>query len=386
MGDYGAMKRILRDLCAEYDEYVLLAGQSAHLDIERDSADATIAVTFGGRDRMSFPEGDVKVLPIENVTVEELSALLARRIAQEHGEALGSAGVDAVSVRVSSGPGQAATASVDGLRRSADRVDDRAPQIEPNPRPRRHSGGAGGFGEGKGTLVVTGGSRGIGVETVSRFIEAGYDVYNVSRSPCPVVGVKSLSCDLTDTTAVRATASELRAALAAHVDGATSGPICVVHNAAIHVSDSAVHIDASEMAASFAAQTIAPAMINAEMLPLMPYGSSIIFVGSTLSEKAVAGALTYSTCKHALAGLMRATAQDIFGSGIHTALVCPGFTDTSMLRGHLGGEDGVAAVTQNVSFGRLVDPGEIADIIFSVAGTPAYNGAVLHANLGQREF
>jgi short-subunit dehydrogenase len=34
--------------------------------------------------------------------------------------------------------------------------------------------------------------------------------------------------------------------------------------------------------------------------------------------------------------MMRATCQDLMGSGVHTALVCPGFTDTEMLRAHVG--------------------------------------------------
>ena len=35
---------------------------------------------------------------------------------------------------------------------------------------------------------------------------------------------------------------------------------------------------------------------------------------------------------------MRATCQDLIGSGIHAAMVCPGFTDTEMLKQHLGGD------------------------------------------------
>eukprot|EP01043_Picozoa_sp_COSAG02_P056833 COSAG02_NODE_6801_length_3352_cov_170.007378_3_plen_92_part_00 len=52
------------------------------------------------------------------------------------------------------------------------------------------------------------------------------------------------------------------------------------------------------------------------------------FVGSTLSEKAVANTASYVTAKHAMVGLMRATCQDLAAAAapVHTALVCPGFT------------------------------------------------------------
>ena len=83
---------------------------------------------------------------------------------------------------------------------------------------------------------------------------------------------------------------------------------------------------------------------------------------------------------------MRATAQDFFGQQIHTACVCPGFTDTEMLRPVLDANPELrAAVLKMVSFGRLIDPEEIADVVTFAAKTPAINGAVLHANLGQRE-
>ena len=64
---------------------------------------------------------------------------------------------------------------------------------------------------------------------------------------------------------------------------------------------------------------------------------SIIYIGSTLSEKGVANSCSYVTSKHAVVGLMRSTTQDLVGKGIHTACICPGFTDTEMLKNHVGG-------------------------------------------------
>ena len=74
------------------------------------------------------------------------------------------------------------------------------------------------------------------------------------------------------------------------------------------------------------------------------------------------------------------------GRGIHTALICPGFTDTSMLRQHVGHDESVLDQlgTMN-SFGRLVTPDEIADMIFWAHHNPVINGSVMHGNLGQVE-
>jgi len=112
-----------------------------------------------------------------------------------------------------------------------------------------------------------------------------------------------------------------------------------------------------------------------------------VFVGSTLSEKAVAGRASYVTTKHAVVGLMRSYAQDLFGTGVHTAVVCPGFTDTPMLREAMAKDPAGAAefIKGFVSVGRLIEPKEIAGLVAFVGVNPSMNGAVLHANGGQKE-
>jgi 3-oxoacyl-[acyl-carrier protein] reductase len=66
--------------------------------------------------------------------------------------------------------------------------------------------------------------------------------------------------------------------------------------------------------------------------------------------------------------------------------VCPGFTDTEMLRTHSGTDPEVeASIGSMNSFGRLIQPREIAELIQWAHHHPVINGAVLHANLGQKE-
>ena len=84
--------------------------------------------------------------------------------------------------------------------------------------------------------------------------------------------------------------------------------------------------------------------------------------------------------------MMRATCQDLMGKGIHTALVCPGFTDTEMLRQHVGNDtDVIASISQMNSFKRLVNPEEIAEMLFWAHHNPVINGSVMHGHLGQLE-
>jgi NAD(P)-dependent dehydrogenase (short-subunit alcohol dehydrogenase family) len=135
-----------------------------------------------------------------------------------------------------------------------------------------------------------------------------------------------------------------------------------------------------------ATNVIAVNSLNQHLLPLMPASSSVLYIGSTLSEKAVPGSFSYVISKHAQLGMMRATCQDLMGSGLHTAMICPGFTDTEMLRTHLGSDPSIeAGVAAMNSFNRLIEPEEIAELIRWAHHNPVINGAVLHANLGQKE-
>ena len=129
---------------------------------------------------------------------------------------------------------------------------------------------------------------------------------------------------------------------------------------------------------------IASNTLNKNLIPLMKTGSSILYIGSTLSEKAVPNSFSYVTSKHAVIGMMRATCQDLISTGIHTSCICPGFTDTEMLREHVPDEF-MDSIKEMSSYGRLVDPGEIANTILWASQNPVINGSVLHANLGQIE-
>ena len=99
-----------------------------------------------------------------------------------------------------------------------------------------------------------------------------------------------------------------------------------------------------------------------------------------MSFKATSGVAAYVASKHALLGLMRATCQDLAGTGIHTACVCPGFTDTEMLRGY-GGE-ALQQLANRSTQARLVQPEEVAESIYFCANNPVVNGSLLKADLG----
>ena len=229
------------------------------------------------------------------------------------------------------------------------------------------------------TLLITGASKGIGLAMARMCLADNYRVVNLSRSPAPDAGIENHAIDLSSSSAE----SRLKSLLGKVLE---KGEIVLVHNAAKLHSDTANNTSTDDFRDIMDINLIAPHTLNQLVLPFMQPGSSIIYIGSTLSEKAVANTYSYVVSKHAMIGMMRATCQDLAGSGIHTACVCPGFTDTEMLRDHVGEDQEVLnSIAAMSTFGRLVSPIEVATTIKFAAENPVINGAVIHANLGQIE-
>jgi NAD(P)-dependent dehydrogenase (short-subunit alcohol dehydrogenase family) len=228
------------------------------------------------------------------------------------------------------------------------------------------------------TAIITGASRGIGYSTARAFAEQGWRIINLSRSKLLEFGAHNISVDLADPAWERACKDQLLKELA----GAER--ICLVHNAGRAQGGSVFEATPEALQATLQINLLAPFRLSQLVRPVLTTGSSVLFVGSTLADKAVAGYSPYIISKHALLGLMRSTCQDLIGTGVHTACICPGFVDTPMLRERCD-DVLLGKIQKQIAMGRLLDPDEIARLLLFCAENPAVNGSVLHANLGQVE-
>jgi 3-oxoacyl-[acyl-carrier protein] reductase len=231
--------------------------------------------------------------------------------------------------------------------------------------------------------VITGASSGIGHATAQLFLKQGWTVIGLSRRSAGLPGVIDVLVDLSS--------ADLQHSLINVLDdrlndlcGIEAGCIALIHNAASFGHDSALAVNAGYLTHMLQINVVASTVINSIVARRMGEGSSIIYIGSTLSEKAVANTASYVISKHAVVGLMKATCQDLRGKKIHTACICPGFVDTPMLR---AGQDdaALASYAASTSYEKILMPDEVAQIIFNAVITPALNGAVIHANYGQLE-
>lgn len=105
MADYTRYKDLVEQVCSRWNEYFLLPSASPLLRIEE--AGEQLTAVFG-EERIPFLKRDVLLLPVRNVTLEELAALVLDTVRARVVE-LGDP-VDEVVVKVSSGPGQSASA------------------------------------------------------------------------------------------------------------------------------------------------------------------------------------------------------------------------------------------------------------------------------------
>jgi 3-oxoacyl-[acyl-carrier protein] reductase len=231
--------------------------------------------------------------------------------------------------------------------------------------------------------IITGASSGIGQASAERFLQQGWQVLSIARRPASVPGVHSIQLDLDSDDLGERLKEVLKTSLVPLL-GEPTAQMALIHNAGVFMNDTVPEIKVEHLWRTLQTNVVAPAILNREVLPYMAPGSSIIYVGSTLSEKAVANTASYVVSKHAVVGLMRATCQDLRGRKIHTACVCPGFVDTPMLRQRADAAT-MAALARLTAYEKVLSADDVAELLFQTVNLPVLNGSVIHAHYGQLE-
>jgi cyclic-di-GMP-binding biofilm dispersal mediator protein len=177
--------------------------------------------------------------------------------------------------------------------------------------------------EGKSVLVL-GGSRGIGAAIVRRFVADGARVtFTYSGSPD---AAKALDAD-TGATALQTDSSDRDAVIARVRD---SGPLDVlVVNAGIAIFGDALEQDPDAVDRLFRINVQSPYHASVEAARKMPPGGRIIVIGSVNGDRMpVPGMASYALSKSALQGMARGLARDFGPRGITINIVQPGPVDT----------------------------------------------------------
>src|SRR5579872_568681 len=225
--------------------------------------------------------------------------------------------------------------------------------------------------------VVTGASRGIGREIASVLTRSGAVVTAIGRDKTALNDVVaagqarfSAAADVTDAADLNAviTAAASRQPidiLIANAGAAESAPFAKSHDALFSRM-----MDVNFMGVVHAIRAVLPSMRE------RPYGR-IVAIASTAGLKGYAYVSAYSAAKHAVIGLVRSLSLELAATRLTVNAVCPGFTDTDLVRGSIDNimkktgrdrSDVLADLTRHNPQGRLVLPSEVANVVLWLCG------------------
>jgi 6-pyruvoyltetrahydropterin/6-carboxytetrahydropterin synthase len=110
LADYALFKNLVRRLCDDWDEMYLIPARSPHVKVREDGKH--VHITHADTTQ-TLPSGDCLILPVSNVTLEELSRLMLENIVNDevNGGVVARCGLVEVMVKISSDGGRGQWAS-----------------------------------------------------------------------------------------------------------------------------------------------------------------------------------------------------------------------------------------------------------------------------------
>ncbi len=225
-------------------------------------------------------------------------------------------------------------------------------------------------------VLITGGSRGIGLACARRFADLGDRVaitYNSSPPPPEFFGVK---CDVTNSEEVDAAFT----AVEEHF-----GPVeILVSNAGVTKDTLLLRMSEADFTAVIDANLTAAFRVVKRATPKMLKARSgrIILMSSVVGLLGSAGQANYAASKAGLVGFSRSLARELGSRSITVNVVAPGPVSTDMTAAL--GEDRLKELTDAVPLNRMASPEEIAGVVAFLAGTDGgyITGAVIPVDGG----
>ena len=226
------------------------------------------------------------------------------------------------------------------------------------------------------SVLVTGGSRGIGLAVARAFSEEGDKVAITYRSGEPPAGLFAVRCDVTDLAAVDAA---FDAAEAQH------GPVEVlVANAGMtrdmlllrmSEADFTDVLDTNLIGSYRVAKRAVRSMLRARR-------GRLIFISSVVGLIGSPGQANYAAAKAGLVGFARSLAREFGSRSITSNVVTPGFVTTAMTADL--SERRKAEILGQVPLGRFATPDEIAGVVRFLASDAAsyVTGAIIPVDGG----
>ncbi len=183
------------------------------------------------------------------------------------------------------------------------------------------------------TVVVTGGSSGIGLAACNEFLKNGFEVYEFSRSGQDNGNIKHITCDVTDESSVKKAFDEVMT---------QSGKIDVlVNNAGFGISGAAEFTELGQAKKQFEVNFFGTVICTNEAVKHMrANGGTIVNVSSLAAPLSIPFQAFYSASKSAVNSLTLAMANELAPFGIKVCAVMPGDVKTGFTAAREKSTDG----------------------------------------------
>jgi NAD(P)-dependent dehydrogenase (short-subunit alcohol dehydrogenase family) len=225
--------------------------------------------------------------------------------------------------------------------------------------------------------IITGASRGIGAAIAARLAKAGAktvligrDAHALREQSARIPNSQTVTCDVVDAAQVEETFSRLLAdepvdILINNAGAAESAPFMKTSDALLE------RMLSVNLGSAFrCSRAVLPGM-------LARGSGRIVNVSSIAGLRGYPYVTAYVAAKHALVGFTRALAMEVVQKGITVNAVCPGYTDTDLVRDAAaaisaktgrGEAEVVREMIRTNPQGRLIRPEEVAETVAWLCG------------------
>ena len=215
-------------------------------------------------------------------------------------------------------------------------------------------------------FLITGCSRGIGLELVKLLAQNGHRVLAVSRNIQSLQGIHEQVIPF----ALDLSQSGFEQSLLAKLNAITMRPDCIINNAGYLVNKPLSKLSADDFDSMFQVNMKVPFLLLQALSELLPSGSHVVNIGSMggfQGSSKCPGLSLYSASKAALAVFSECLAEEWKDKGVKVNCLALGAAQTEMLEAAFPGYQAPLSASEMASF--------IAD--FSLNGHRYFNGKVL---------
>ena len=238
-------------------------------------------------------------------------------------------------------------------------------------------------------VIVTGGSRGLGLGIAKRLTGAGYRAIAVARKETPQLtsameeadrdnlgSLHFVPFDLADIEDIPTLVKTLRKEF---------GPVYgLVNNAAVGIDGVLALMPNSQIEQLVRVNTLSPIVLTKYAVRAMMAdgGGRIVNIASIIGFTGYSGLSVYGATKASMIGFTRSLAREVGRMGVNVNAVAPGFVDTEMTRGL---EDTQRQqIARRSALHRLPDVDDVANAVEFLLGDKANSitGTVLTVDAG----